>query len=410
MPSETFSTDEEEEEHGLYHEDSIPQMIRSKSAAALERPSVWDWYKWCTSGIVLAEGYDGVTELLDYDSRLLTTVRCLFMRKGTILTKRVVWVEEFFVVLVFLCTRLLTELVLRVRVYAKENMMEQADTLVGICSTLTTITIFLMGTFTVLNFERWQNLRREGVETIWLTGSQLSMVTACFVTKDSNVLSAIDRYTRASLMLIFMQARGMRDTRVLVRRGVLTDDEMQQLEPDADGMFTCMCIWTWVTGIYNGLSKKGFIKSDPLLRYFVSHCCAGQNAANSTFTLLTANVPISYFALISAVVKCHNLSYAIIFGAVSSVQAELHGKTTLVVCTIMWLIVTAVFNALLVVNQDFINPFDGHAMDAAYPMAWLDQSMKQDMANNVAMAQNLPEWFHTAGIAHQTPELSLAKS
>merc|ERR1719419_2185756 len=185
----------------------------------------------------------------------------------------------------------------------------------------------------------------------------------------------------------------------LEKRGILTNDEVNKLESAHDGMMAGMSIWTWTTAIIRGLSDKGMIKSDPMLRILTDSCMKGQGAARYLLTMLTARVPMGYFALISWTVKIHNVLYAVILGSCATVQTEDAGNMTLIICIARMLMMTVLFHALLILNQELTNPFNGKAKDASFPMAWLGRSMKKDLLNYDILADNLPDWWVATGIS-----------
>uniref|UniRef100_A0A7S1RRM0 Uncharacterized protein n=1 Tax=Alexandrium catenella TaxID=2925 RepID=A0A7S1RRM0_ALECA len=399
----TSSDDEETSDifHGARREDSNP--------AVLPDSFLTHWYS-CKRVGNLQPGHDGVSELVSYHSSLLVTLRVLFVRTGTILTKGVLWVEEA----ITLCSFFLTILCMQPMLLNSqtgdtnpllEDLQRQTSFFVGFCQTMTHIVTFLLTFFTTLNFSRWQRLRTHGVEKMWSAAGQLAMITSTFVTSDAEVLSAIDRYSRASLMLVFMSRRKSPSLAVLVQREVLTEDEVEKLAMVGEPMFASMAIWTWLAAIVSGIKAKGMIKSEQIARYLVDAVSQGHEAAHVMVSQLTAPVPLSYVWLISIIVKIHNFVHGVLYGIIITVSAWEKGQhmTVTTQCLFVFL-VTVLFHAFLILNQELADPFDGMSQDAGFPMAWLNRSIKKDSSNYLGLANSLPSWLEAAGIAEPVPK------
>merc|ERR1719264_2502488 len=108
------------------------------------------------------------------------------------------------------------------------------------------------------------------------------MDLSSYVTQDPEVLSAVDRYTRASMMMVYMTQR-----------------EVEQLAPIKDHNHQCVAIWTWVAVIIRGLNEHGLVKSQWVLKQLLQQAQAGRQAAQLIMNQLACPVPMSYVALIS---------------------------------------------------------------------------------------------------------------
>lgn len=414
MPIPQASDTEQEGTSGSSDNESAEEAHRRRSFTpyGLRMPRLWDknlkrrqplsaWYSF-RSIASMFQGIDGRQELIDYESTLLVSVRVFCVKTGTVLKKTIFWTETGIVMLVFGCSSAVTVLLSRCGLLGYTDIQKQAGSVASFCALLTTVIVFLMGFFTSLNFNRWWTLWTEGVSEIWSTSGQLTMAISTFVTNDEQVISAVDRYARASLMMLFMAHRedAVGRVRVLVKRDILTSDEADMLEPLKSLSFASISIWTWIAAIINGLKyQQNLIKSEQILRYLIDHVQTGQHAAQAVVSQMSAPVPMSYVALIGWIVKFHNFGYAILYGCLGTSDLVLDvGKTTYTTTIARVLIISAVFNCMLILNQELMNPWDGTSMDADFPMSWLNSTIKRDLSNYPVMARRLPKWFAEAGL------------
>merc|ERR1719271_2080488 len=102
-------------------------------------------------------------------------------------------------------------------------------------------------------------MRSKGIARIWNACIHLTLLISHFVTQDEQVLSAIQRYARASLMLLFMERRGYgHKVQRLVHRGVLTNEEAYQLHLVTHSR--PQAIWSWIYAIVAKLNREGLVQ------------------------------------------------------------------------------------------------------------------------------------------------------
>jgi len=405
---ETRIPDQEESESDDDDDDSesVGPTRSLKVSQNPVQPPVGHYYS-CKKVAQKQVGDDGNSEIIGYDSAKLITTRVFCVRTGTIYQYRVLLVETFFVMFAFGLTSGLTVAFHRMHWLSLSSMWRQSQAIQEYCKVLTTITTFLMGFFTSTNYSRWWRLRTKGVGALWSAGANLIMLIGTWVTQDQNVISAIDRYTRASIMMIFMGQRGRKsELGLLVERDILTEDEVDKLGPIRNNNHQCCAIWTWVTCIIQGLEERGLIASEMVLRELLEQAQSGRASAQLVMNQLACPLPMSYVALLGLMVKVHNFSYAILYGLMATVTVCLHhrdaelplGKTTFCIEICRVIILSTIFNALLLVNQGMMNPFDGTIPDTDFPMTRINSACKENLSEYTLLAQRLPKWMKKSGL------------
>jgi len=219
--------------------------------------------------------------------------------------------------------------------------------------------VFLLSFYTSMAVGRWWTIRTEGIGNIKSAATELEMCVYQLVTQDPKVISAIRRYTRASLILVFLWRRGQMAAfrEVLVGRDILTDEECDQLSQWNHNLHES--IWAWQTLIITTLYKEGKIPSDQLLALLLDRCREGRGAMQVVHTYLSVKVPLQYVHLLGLLVKLHNAVLAVIMGLLFG--AALNEKRG-IVCTQLFgrtLILPFLFNAILLINAALADPFHG---------------------------------------------------
>merc|ERR1719253_920490 len=161
-------------------------------------------------------------------------------------------------------------------------------------------------------------MRSGGVGGIKAATVDLELLLYQSVTQDKKILSAIRRYGRTSLFLIFMWRRQMtKDNdelkQALHSRGLLEPDEIEQL---LKWKKHCLheTIWAWQMAIVNKMYQEGKIKSDQLYSILLQKVLDGRAAVQLVHTHLAVRVSMQYVHLLGLLVKMHNLVLALIMG------------------------------------------------------------------------------------------------
>jgi hypothetical protein len=262
---------------------------------------------------------------------------------------------------------------------------------------MTFLAAFLMALYTSMSVNRWWTIRTQGIGGIKAATVDLEWTLCQLVTQDEHVLSAIRRYGRASLKLVFLWRRqeevgALSDSakEQLFENDLLTEDEVAQLK----GLSHCLheTIWSWQVGIVHLLRKEGRIKSDSVYQLLLDHCEQGRTAVQCIHTHLAVRIPMQYVHLLGFVVKMHNVILAVIMGTLCGVTFR--QKEVLICCQLFGrtLILPFLFNAILLINSELGDPFDGTGADD-FPGANLMSGLEKDCAGFVTASQNMPAWI-----------------
>lgn len=262
---------------------------------------------------------------------------------------------------------------------------------------MTGLAAFLLTFYTSVTVGRWWTMRTAGVGTIKAATVDLCLLLQQCVTTEQQVLSAVQRYGRASLMLIFLWRRAeLGDLKtIMTKRELLTENE-------CDKLLTCQhclheTIWAWQLAIVTKLHMEGKIKSDKLFGMLIDTCTKGRAAVQCIHTHLAVKVPMMYVHLLGLLVKMHNLVLAIIMGLLSGAAfrsgyyilcLQLFGRT---------LILPFLFNAILIINCDLSDPFNGGEAD--FPGEVYQANLGKDCVGIGKMGGNVPQWLQSLDAA-----------
>jgi len=256
---------------------------------------------------------------------------------------------------------------------------------------MTNLAAFLLSFYTAICVGRWWVMRTGGIGGIKAAAVDLEILIYQNVTKEEQVLSAIRRYARASVLLIFLwrqdQTSNLKEH--LVSRNVLLEHEADQLL----AINHCLheTIWAWQAGIVTMLYKEGKIKSDQLYNLLLQKCMDGRSAVQLVHTHLAVRVPMQYVHLLGLLVKMHNFVLALIMGGLFGAAVR-NGET--IICVQLFartLILPFLFNAILLINAELTDPFNGGETD--FPGMALQANLEKDCQGIISATQNMPDWL-----------------
>jgi hypothetical protein len=344
----------------------------------------------------------------DYDPMKLSSFRVCCARHGTIMTDPVLLSEQFLVTLIFVMAALPVYIYFREDAAVSKHdasvktfIREQEGKMRAFAMIMTTLAAFLLSFYTSVVVGRWWTMRTAGVGAIKASTVDLELLLYQGVTRQKEVLSAVRRYGRASLMLIFLW-RQTKMTEAELRAALvreetsegevwlLTDDEVEQLLKWKHCLHET--IWAWQAGIVQTLYNEGKIKSDQLYKMLLEKCTEGRAAAQCVHTHLAVRVPMQYVHLLGTLVKMHNFVLAAIMGLLFGaavrqrqliIMVQLFGRT---------LILPFLFNAILLMNVDLADPFNGSETD--FPGIIYQDTINKDCKGIMDATDNMPKWLH----------------
>merc|ERR1719161_2817821 len=142
---------------------------------------------------------------------------------------------------------------------------------------------------------------------------------------------------------------------MLIERGVLTDDEVKQLQAYNNNL--AESIWTWNVNIVTQLYKQGLIKTEYQYTYILERAMLGRSGAALIGAQLGTPIPFQYVHLLGLLVKLHNFFVALILGMqMASSLHESHLMEPIQLVGRVFL-VPFLYNSLLLINEQPGRPF-----------------------------------------------------
>jgi len=345
-------------------------------------------------------GHDGTNIVTDYHVWPLSTMKVLTITSGSCLKEPVLWIEQGIITLIFLLCSMPTIFFFNERLATDRHgedmslrrwLLDQEANMRAFAMIMSGLCVFLLSFYTSMAVTRWWTIRTAGVGAMKAAATELQMCIYQLVTKDEEVSSAIRRYTRASLILVFLWRRGQLENfkDVLVGRGVLTEDECESLRAWNHNLHES--IWAWQTLIVTTLYKEGKIHSDQLLALLLDRCSQGRGAMQLIHTYLSVKVPFQYVHLLGFLVKVHNTVLAAIMGLLFGAAAN---ERKIIICFQLFgrtLILPFLFNAILIINAELADPFDGGLSD--FPAEKYEKALEADCKAFISACENPPKWL-----------------
>lgn len=339
--------------------------------------------------------------LVDYEPLKLSSFKVFFIKRGTIFQNPVLWTEQFLITLIFIGFSLPVYWYFRSEVHSSDKkgadvsvrrfIREQEGKMRAFASIMTGLAAFLLSFYTSITVTRWWAMRAGGVGAIKAATVDLQMLLYQCVTREEQVLSAVRRYGRASLLLIFLWRRQEIDNMKehMTKHEILNESECDQLLKWKHCYHET--IWAWQTGIVTRLHRQGKIKSDQMYGLLLQKCLDGRSAAQLVHTHLAVRVPMQYVHLLGLLVKMHNMVLAVIMGLLFGAAfrnghyilcIQLFGRT---------LILPFLFNAILLINCDLSDPFETGTAD--FPGEIYQEALDKDCVGILGATQNMPDWL-----------------
>lgn len=345
---------------------------------------------------------DGSMDVItDYEPMKFSSFRVLLLSKGTVLRDSILAIEQLIITLIFVAFALPVYIyfgqdlgadrhgAVSVRVW----LQEQEGKMRAFAMIMTTLAAFLLTFYTSMAVGRWWTMRCGGVGGIKKATVELEMYICQLVTREPEVLSAIRRYGRTSLVLIYLWRSGRLDTvkQRLVQHDLLTQHEADQLHTWNHCLHET--IWAWQTGIVTMLWKEGKIKSDQLFNLLLERCSDGRAAVQLVHTHLAVRIPMQYVHLLGLLVKMHNTVLAMIMGILFGAAVRNGEVIICIQCFARTLILPFLFNAILLINCELSDPFEGNMTD--FPVAAYEKNLDKDCQGVIAASMNMPDWLQS---------------
>jgi len=340
----------------------------------------------------------------DYEPLKFSSMRVVGAIRGTILQDYILFVEQVLITLIFIAAAVpiwwsFNKEVegigsgghsIRRWLDSQEGRMREFAMILMVLSSL------LLSFYTAMAVGRWWAIRTAGVGGIKAAAMELEMLISQMVTQEAQVLDAIRRYARASLFLVFLWRRDQMGEmqEQLIAQGLLTEQEARALLGTPEAPWNHVLhetIWSWQSAIVCTLYREGKIESDQLLRTLLERCSDGRKAIQCIHTHLAVKIPMQYVHLLCFLVKMHNVILSVIMGALFG--AAVRNSELIICCQLMGrtLILPFLFNAILLINAELADPFDGGPTD--FPCLAYSKALEMDGSSFVKASQNRPDWM-----------------
>lgn len=382
----------------------IPSSVPSFKKPVLDHVSKSDLklaYSFTEPAVTLQTASDGTSKIIDYEPLKLSSFSVFTMHTATIFENPVLLIEQVFITMIFFMCATPVYIMFNQKqehtssrhgaVTMNEWLDSQEEKMRQFAMIMTTLAAFLLSFYTSICVARWWAIRAQGVGGLKKAAVELELYVCQFVTKDEQILSCIRRYTRASLILIALWRRHQLGNikEQLVSREILTEEEVDLLLKWNHCLHET--IWSWQGALIALLSKEGKIPSQPLLCFLLERVSEGRTAAQCIHTHLAVRVPLPYVHLLGFLVKCHNTILAIIMGTLFGAAVR-DGRT--IICVQLFgrtLILPFLFNAILLINAELSDPFDGGI--TGFPCSVYEKAFEKDGKAMVSATKNEPEWM-----------------
>lgn len=321
-------------------------------------PIEWDIVQWDTA---FEDGY-----VTSYRTESLSTLAGVFMYKGTVLQDAGLR-KNMSVILAIMASISIPFAVSnhdRFNQWVVDTEKKSRD----FVAALQTLMAFLLSFYAALSLGRWWAIRG-GMSAVGTAAREIALLLTTFATRDSSVISAIDRYASTSLMLIFLDHADIPDKWSSLKSFCeLTDEEVQLVQEMAelktDPSFGC---WGWITEIVSQLYHKKVIRNEFHCESLMTRCSNGAKGIQTIKTTLAQQIPLNYVHLLCCLVKTHNLFMAMFMSFIIAHEYNV-GEYTL--CTMAFLrafITTFFYNSILAIGAQLADPFSGDPCDFDVP-------------------------------------------
>jgi len=337
----------------------------------------------------------------DYEPLKFSSFRVFTAIQGTILQDHILFVEQGLITLIFVAFAAPVYIYFNHEVdnigsgdhSIRRWLNSQEARMREFAMIMTVLASLLLSFYTAMAVGRWWAIRAAGVGGIKAAAMELEMLISQAVTQEPQVLDAIRRYARSSLFLVFLWRRNRLPElkEELKAQGLLTEQECCQLLSWNHVLHET--IWSWNSAIICTLWREGKIHSDQLLRTLLERCSDGRKAIQCIHTHLAVKIPMQYVHLLGFLVKMHNTVLAIIMGSLFGAAVR---DAEIIICFQLagrTLILPLLFNAILLINAELADPFDGGPTD--FPCLAYSQALEKDGSSFVKASQNMPEWMAT---------------
>eukprot|EP00746_Dinoflagellata_sp_MGD_P012384 gnl/MRDRNA2_/MRDRNA2_126402_c0_seq1.p1 gnl/MRDRNA2_/MRDRNA2_126402_c0~~gnl/MRDRNA2_/MRDRNA2_126402_c0_seq1.p1 ORF type:complete len:488 (+),score=92.98 gnl/MRDRNA2_/MRDRNA2_126402_c0_seq1:42-1466(+) len=244
-----------------------------------------------------------------------------------------------------------------------ENDRMDTESLEQLATHINAFVPFCLALYVSLTLTRWWALRTQALGRVYTAFVDVCMMLACEFPSEEwhGVREQTLKYGMASVELIVKAARDNDDLSSLVKKGLLTKQELgllQEIQP----FQRSMACWAWIMRV----SHAALLQSKappPRFAAIQNKCCAARDGIQTIHTYLHTQLPFAYVHLISFLVSTQNIVVAVKTGVVFAEAMQLGEVQRMIQQVLTCVIVCLIYQGLLGISYMVHDPFGEDLLD-----------------------------------------------
>jgi len=332
-----------------------------------------------------------------YDLSELITWKVFGVINGTVLRSQTLWIETAMTAVLYW---LVFSVVLHYRFDGFSALIGKESTIRAFIAMFSTLIGLLLSFYTALNLGRWWSMRM-GVQSIEEGCKQLVMMVSQGCSDDEVLLETINRYGQASLYMIFAASQnnelgGLAPRLKALECGLLTQEEALKLELLNPHMpfVHAETLWVWLANVVTRLHDQGLTKGAPHYCQLIGAVEKGRIGVATIQSYLETPIPLGYVHLLCLMVKLHNFILTVLMALACVMLAGGHKglqPVGMFRTSFRAFFMPFLYNAILILNQQVSDPFNGDAGDFSWTSIHMNIKMSAESYSQAG--KHLPDWI-----------------
>lgn len=368
--------------------DALPHRLASAQTDSLDADAEDE-----SAAFASATDHYGSVSNMTYDVDKLISLNIFASFKGSIFHSKSLWLQTVTLGVVF-WTMFIVMFHFRWEGFSKFVGKEKNNR--AFLAMFSTLIGLLLSFYTALNLGRWWKIRL-AIMDITEGARKLNMMLAHGVTSDHEVLHNVERYSRASIFLVFAMARRSPEDdtpRMLAfKAGFLTGEEADLLEKLSlhRTFLQAETLWVWLANVVSRLNVQGRTAGAPHYCALLAAVERGRQGIGDIQIYLQTPIPLGYVHLLAILVKLHNIVLTLLMSfACVQLAGKRDGVDEMGVFRTMFraFFMPFLYNAMLELNGAVSNPFDDDFQD--FDAKYLDAVIKHSSRSVSKAAEITP--------------------
>lgn len=222
---------------------------------------------------------------------------------------------------------------------------------------------FCLALYVSLTLTRWWALRTQALGRVYTSFVDVCMMLACEFPGEEwlGVREQTLKYGMASVELIVKAAREQENLDSLVKKGLLTKEELSLLQGIQPFQRSMAC-WAWIMRVAH-VALQQSKAPPPRFAAIQNKCCSARDGIQTIHTYLHTQLPFAYVHLISFLVNTQNLVVAVKTGVVFAEAMRLGEPQRMVQQVLTCVIVCLIYQGLLAISYMVHDPFGEDLLD-----------------------------------------------